>query len=88
MSQENAMIMHKRILAAGAVLLTAVALAGCGGGGSDDGNNVSQVSNPGASDAFFTRVLALIGNSADNAEPVAIDDVAVTMPNDIEPAPL
>ncbi|MBK4734989.1 hypothetical protein [Noviherbaspirillum pedocola] len=81
------MTMHKRILAAGALLLAAAALGGCGGG-SDDGSGGSQASNPGASDAFFARVLALISTSADNAEPIAIDDIAVTTPNDIEPAPL
>jgi hypothetical protein len=87
MSRENAMIIRKRILAVGAVLLAIAALGGCGGG-SDDGNSGNQASNPGASDAFFTKVQALISSSPDNTEPVAISDIAVTTPNDIEPAPL
>jgi len=87
MSRENAMMTNKRILAAGSVLLAAAALSACGGG-SDDGSGGSQAASPGASDAFFTRVLALIGSSPDNAEPVATGDIAVTTPNDIEPAPL
>jgi hypothetical protein len=87
MSRENAMIIRKRVLATGAVLLAITVLGGCGGG-SDDGNGGNQASTPGASDAFFTKVLALISSSPDNTEPVAIDDIAVTTPNDIEPASL
>lgn len=87
------MITNKRILAAGAVLLAVAALSACGGGSdgggsSDGGNGGSQTSGPGASDAFFTRVLALIGSSPDNTEPVAIGEIAVTTPDDSEPAPL
>lgn len=81
------MITNKRILAAGAVLLAVAALSACGGG-SDGGNGGSQTSGPGASNAFFTRVLALIGSSPDNTEPVAIGEIAVTTPDDSEPAPL
>jgi hypothetical protein len=33
-------------------------------------------------------VLALIGSSPDNTEPVATDDITVTSPNDVEPAQL
>lgn len=91
MNRENAMIGNKRIFAAGAVLLATVALSACGGdsgGGSADGNGGNQASAPGAADAFFTRVLALIGNSPDNAEPVAVSEIAATTPDDIEPAPL
>jgi hypothetical protein len=87
MSRENAMMTNKRILAAGAVLLAAAALSACGGG-SDNGNGGDQAVSPGASDAFFTRMLALIGSSPDNAEPVATGDIAVTTPSDTDPAPL
>ncbi|HEV2610704.1 MAG TPA: hypothetical protein VGU61_10600 [Noviherbaspirillum sp.] len=66
-------------------------LAACGGSGGD-----GAVANPGGSnpppmstvDAFFTRVMALIGSSSDNTEPVAVDSVSPTTPEDSEPSPL
>lgn len=81
---------NQRILAVGAALLLPLALSACGGSGNDNDNDngSSQTANPGASDAFFTRVLALVGSSPDNTEPIAIDDITVTSPNDIEPAQL
>ena len=51
-------------------------------------NLLANPANAGASDAFFQRVLALIGTSSDTAPPDAIDDIAVTTPETIEPAPL
>ena len=81
---------NQRILAVGAALLLPLALSACGGSGNDNDNDngSSQTANSGASDAFFTRVLALVGSSPDNTEPIAIDDITVTSPNDIEPAQL
>jgi hypothetical protein len=77
---------NQRILAIGAAFLLPLALGACGGSSNDNGS--SQTANPGASDAFVTRVLALIGSSPDNTEPVATDDITVTSPNDVEPAQL
>lgn len=79
---------NQRILAVGAALLLPLALSACGGSGNDNDNGSSQTANSGASDAFFTRVLALVGSSPDNTEPIAIDDITVTSPNGIEPAQL
>ena len=39
-------------------------------------------------DAFFSRVLALIGITNEEDEPVTLDDVLVTSPDDTEPVPL
>jgi hypothetical protein len=78
---------NKRLYAALGLLL---ALGACGGSDNNDGNggNGGQAANPGASDAFFARVQALIATSPDNTEPVPIDAIAVTAPETIEPAPL
>lgn len=79
---------NKRHYAALALLL---ALGACGGSGNDNdgnGNGGGQAGNQGASDAFFARVLALVGASPDNTEPENIDSIAVTAPETIEPAPL
>ncbi|MFL6717881.1 MAG: hypothetical protein ACJ8G3_16165 [Burkholderiaceae bacterium] len=84
-------MINKRLYAALGLLL---ALGACGGSDNhNDGNggNVSnggQAANPGASDAFFAQVQALIKTSPDNTEPVPIDAIAVTTPETIEPAPL
>lgn len=80
---------NKRLYATGAALLLALALSACGGSSNDNAiNNGGQSGNAGASDSFFAQVLALIGSSPDNTEPVAIDGYAVTAPETIEPAPL
>lgn len=79
---------NKRLYGAGAALLLTLALSACGGGDTGVDNNGGQTANAGASDAFFQRVLALIGTSSDTAPPDAIDSIAVTTPETIEPAPL
>lgn len=63
------------------------ALSACGGsGGYDDGGTTTPPPPPAPSvDAFFTRVLSLIGMAPDNAEPVAVEDAATTTPDDSEP---
>ena len=79
---------NKRLYATGAALLLALALGACGGSSNDNNGGGGQDANAGASDTFFAQVLALIGTSPDNTEPVAIDSFAVTTPETIEPAPL
>jgi hypothetical protein len=39
-------------------------------------------------DAFFAAVRSLVASSPDDTEPVSIDAVAVTAPEDSEPAPV
>lgn len=67
-------------------------LAACGGGGDGGGTaaNPGGGSSPPMStvDAFFSRVMALIGSSPENTEPVAVDSVTPTTPEDTEPSPL
>lgn len=78
----------KKLYASGAALLLTLALGACGGSDNSDNGNGGQSANAGASDAFFQRVLALIGTSSDTAEPVPIDGIAATAPEGIEPAAL
>ncbi|MGN6704015.1 MAG: hypothetical protein ACTHKB_13770 [Burkholderiaceae bacterium] len=68
-----------------------MALAGCGGG-SDSGSAAASSPPPGAtastSDAFVTRVLAIIGMTSDTAAPVPVDDIAVSTPETTSPVPV
>lgn len=82
------MIAMRLLLLATAVLM-AVGLTACGG---NDSNDNQASNNPGtsagASDPFFVRVQALIANSPENTEPIAIDSITATTPEIIEPAAL
>jgi hypothetical protein len=70
-------------------LIALVALTACGG----SSNHTPAVTMPPEVtpppmtlvDAFVTAVLALIGDSSDTKEPVSIDAIAVTAPEDSEP---
>jgi hypothetical protein len=72
----------------------ALALGACGGsGGGGQTSTTPPTTDPGTPslpvvDAFFAAVQALIGDSSETAEPVAVDTVAVTMPEDGEPTTL
>ena len=75
-----------------AMALVAAALAGCGG---SDNNPHPPPSAPApapppvsAIDAFFAFVQSKIGSLSDTDEPVAIDSVAVTAPENTEPEAL
>ena len=80
----------KRLHAAGAALALTLALGACGGSDNDNGDHGggTPAASAGASDSFFAQVRALIANSPDNTEPVAVDSFAVTTPENIEPAAL
>ena len=71
-------------------LLCAVLLSGCGGGsgdgayGSDHGGGGSGVK----ADAFFAQVDKLVASAPEDTEPVAVDAVALTSPDDTEAATL
>ena len=82
------MMTNKRLYATGAALLLALALGACGGSDNSDNGGGTPAVSAGASDSFFAQVRALIANSPDNTEPVAVDTVVVTAPENIEPAPL
>ncbi|MBJ7313531.1 hypothetical protein ACFOLJ_14995 [Rugamonas sp. CCM 8940] len=72
----------------------AVALSACGGSGGGGQTGMpppaTDPATPGLPvlDAFFAAVQALIGDSSDSAEPVAVDSVTVTMPENGEPTTL
>lgn len=70
-----------------------LALSACGGGSHHDATPpvVTPPPPPPVSmvDAFYTAVLALIGDGSETTtEPVAIESVAVTTPEDTEPVAL
>lgn len=44
--------------------------------------------NPVTLDQFFSRVLALIGVANETDDPVTLDDVLLTAPDDTDPVPL
>ncbi|KQV90698.1 hypothetical protein ASD15_01050 [Massilia sp. Root351] len=71
-----------------APLALALLLGGCGGSGG--GTPAAPVVAPPPpvtmADAFYSAVLALIGASPEDKEPAAIDGVAVTTPENSEPA--
>jgi hypothetical protein len=67
-------------------------LAACGHGDDnhDNGNMppVATTPPPPAPDVFFAYVSSLVASASDTTEPVATDNVAVTVPEDTEPQPL
>lgn len=65
------------------------ALAGCGGSSYSD-NTKPYPPDPPVSmiDAFTKFVTGLLATAPENQEPIAINDVAVTTPEDIEPTPV
>lgn len=74
----------------------ATVLAGCGG--SDGGVSSATAANAqpasntpqqaSGADAFISRVLAIIGNTSDTAEPIGIESITVTTPEDAQPVPV
>lgn len=80
---------------ASAVLLT-LSLGGCGGGGDDAqsssgagvGSGASSPPPRSAPDAFINRVMAVIANTTESAEPEDIGSVEATKPETSEPVPV
>lgn len=66
----------------GATNPTATAQNGAGGTTGSNGQTATAL------DAFVSRVLALLNDCNDGAEPVNIDDVVATTPENTEPASL
>ena len=72
------------------IILAACVLAGCGGGSNHDAGTVEQppVTPPvTAADRFFATVQGLFGRG-EEGEPVAVDAVAATTPDNTEPEPV
>ncbi len=67
-------------------LIALVALSACGGSSSPPATTPPIVTPPVTmADAFFSAVSAFLGDSSDSKEPVAVDSVAVTTPDNTEP---
>ena len=97
------MLIKRFLLSAVSAVILALGIAGCGGGDDDLGSVASNNTGASAgaesatgsgtgtgqaSDTFISRVMQIIGATADNAEPVATDSVTVTNPDNTEPVPI
>jgi ABC-type glycerol-3-phosphate transport system substrate-binding protein len=75
-----------------AALAAALTLAGCGGSSHYDAPTTPTTpTTPPISmtDAFFTAVMGIIDDGSETTtEPVAVDSIAATAPEDTEPATL
>jgi hypothetical protein len=65
-------------------IVLAVVLGACNSGG-DGGHGGGDMPAP---DLFVARVQALAAGSADDADPVELDGIAATTPEDTDPLPL
>ena len=86
---------NARLRAAILALACAGALAACHSGNDDrpspppaGGGGTTTPPPPVASDSFFSLVLARVSSLLDNDEPVAIDAVTATAPENTEPEAL
>ena len=72
----------------------ALALAACGDGGTTVGSGGAEGAGGGAggggrsSDSFFSTVNAMISSSSETLEPIEIESISVTSPEDSDPAAL
>ena len=68
----------------------ALALAACGDGGTTVGSGGAEGAGGGglSSDSFFSTVNAMISSSSETLEPIEIESISVTSPEDAEPAAL
>lgn len=83
------------VLGTAAALGMLLAVSGCG---SSDGAPGSTANNSGvapggqpqtsATDAFISRVMAVIGSTSETDEPADIKSITVTTPEDAEPVPV
>ena len=87
----------RSLLGSPIALCLALVLAGCSGGDGGMGsssiktNTTTATDNgqqaPTAADTFVTRILAVINSTSETAEPVEIESLTVTSPEDAEPVP-
>jgi len=88
----------RSLLGSATALCLVLGLAGCSGGDGELGsssvktNTTDATENgqqpPARADAFITRVLAIVNSTSETAEPVEVESVTVTSPEDAEPVPV
>jgi hypothetical protein len=85
---------RKRGAMLAAAFCSALALAGCGGGGSDapqhppGGSSAPTPPPVSTGDSFFAYVASVVVGLFDNNEPANIDAVTETKPENTEPEPV
>ncbi|GAC1323740.1 MAG: hypothetical protein NVSMB28_17280 [Collimonas sp.] len=89
------MITRKSMLGLCLALILPMLIAGCGGGGGSDigtrpdlsgANNAAEP--VAAQDAFVDAVNGIIATTSDVTEPVSIDSIMTTSPDNTAPVPL
>ncbi len=83
------MLEFSRINAAAAAMAAALLLGGCGGG-PGAGKSAGAPTGPpaAAGDSFTQQVLAIATSSSDETEPLPVDIVTATQPEDAQPVAL
>jgi hypothetical protein len=81
------MMIHLKRTVRLAALLGAGLVAGCGGSGGNSGMPVVSATPPAPAmvDAFYSLVVGQVSTTSEDQEPVAIEALAVTAPEDTEP---
>ncbi|MEO6353596.1 MAG: hypothetical protein ABI575_09825 [Oxalobacteraceae bacterium] len=85
------MRIRKYMLGLGSALILSMLVAGCGGDDhvpfdrSGKNNSAEPVA---AQDAFVDAVQAVVATTSDTAEPVSIDAITATSPNNTAPVPI
>ena len=72
------------------VVLGALALSACGSSGDESGGNTAGagdpvIAPPPAPDIYVARVGTLVASASDDADPVDVEGIALTLPEDTEP---
>jgi hypothetical protein len=89
------MTSKRSFLSSAPAIVLALSLAGCGGGDADMQTSATDFSGPSGTpqsgsspDAFIDRVMAVISNTSETAEPEDIGSITATKPEDVEPVPV
>jgi hypothetical protein len=89
----TSIISSSRVRNAGLLLAAALLLTACGSSNDDDKVTVppppvGTTPPPVATDTFIQTVMARIASLLDNDEPIVVETIPVTSPEDTEPVPV